>query len=92
MSKYSIVKLPAEVLSNTAVKLRELRKKSGFTQVELAERSGVSLGSIKRFESSGKISLESFVKLLHLLNRLDEFDEILKPGDNMKEIEKLFTH
>ena len=92
MSKYSIDKLPAEVLINTAAKFRKLRKKAGLSQVEFAERSGVSLGSIKRFESSGKISLESFLKLLHILNRLNEFDGILMPGDEMEDIEKLFSN
>ncbi len=92
MSKYSINKLPAEVLNSTAAKFRKIRKKAGLSQVEFAERSGVSLGSIKRFESSGKISLESFLKLLHILGRLDEFDGILMPGDEMEDIEKLFSN
>ena len=92
MSKYSIDKLPAEVLNSTAAKFRKLRKKAGLSQVEFAERSGVSLGSIKRFESSGKISLESFLKLLHILDRLNEFDGILMPGDEMEAIEKLFSN
>jgi len=92
MSKYSINKLPAEVLNSTAAKFRKIRKKAGLSQVEFAERSGVSLGSIKRFESSGKISLESFLKLLHILNRLNEFDGILMPGDEMEDIEKLFSN
>ena len=92
MSKYSIDKLPAEVLNSTAAKFRKLRKKAGLSQVEFAERSGVSLGSIKRFESSGKISLESFLKLLHILGRLNEFDGILMPGDEMEDIEKLFSN
>lgn len=92
MNKYSIDKLPAEVLNNTAAKFRKLRKKTGLSQVEFAGRSGVSLGSIKRFEYSGKISLESFLKLLHILDRLDEFDGILMPGNDMEDIEKLFTN
>jgi len=92
MSKYSIDKLPAEVLNSTVAKFRKLRKKAGLSQVEFAERSGVSLGSIKRFESSGKISLESFLKLLHILDRLNEFDGILMPGDEMEDIEKLFSN
>lgn len=57
----------------------------------MAERSGVSLGSLKRFESQGKISLESFLKLAHLLGRLEEFNHLLHPTENMDEIKKLFT-
>ena len=92
MSKYSIDKLPAEVLLSTAEKLRVLRKKSDLSQAELAVRSGVSLGSLKRFETTGQISLESFFKLLHILGRLNEFDGILLPGDEMEDIEKLFSN
>ncbi|NQT78463.1 MAG: helix-turn-helix transcriptional regulator [Bacteroidetes bacterium] len=92
MGKYSVNKLPFEILINTASKHRDLRKKAKLSQTELAERSGVSLGSIKRFETTGQISLESFLKLLHILGRLDDFDGILEPGDNMEEIENLFSN
>ncbi len=91
MGKYSISKSPFEILKDTASKHRELRKKAKLSQAELAERSGVSLGSIKRFESTGHISLESFLKLLLILNRLDDFDAILEHKDNMDSIENLFS-
>ncbi len=92
MSKFSLEKLPPEVLRSTAKKIRMLRKLASLSQSNLAERSGVSLGSLKRFEASGKISLESFLKLLHILGRLDEFDGILQPGEDIRDIEKLFTN
>lgn len=92
MSKFSLEKLPPEVLRSTAQKIRMLRKLASLSQSNLAERSGVSLGSLKRFEASGKISLESFLKLLHILGRLDEFDGILQPGEDIRDIEKLFTN
>jgi len=89
MNNYSITKLPRQVLKNTAAKLRVLRRQNKYSQAELADRSGVSLGSLKRFEATGQISLESFLKLLHVLDRLEEFDTILKPGEDLKSIEKL---
>ncbi len=91
MNKYSIAKLPLPVLKNTAAKVRALRRQNKYSQAELADRSGVSLGSLKRFEATGQISLESFLKLLHILDRLEEFDSILKPLENMETIEKLFS-
>jgi transcriptional regulator with XRE-family HTH domain len=91
MDKYSISKLPLPVLKNTATKVRALRRQNKYSQAELADRSGVSLGSLKRFETTGQISLESFLKLLHILDRLEEFDSILKPLENMETIEKLFS-
>ena len=92
MGRYSINKLPSDVLLNTATKVRELRKEAGYSQAELARPSGVSLGSVKRFEITGQISMVSFLKILRLLNRLEEFDGILHPGENLEEIEKLFTN
>jgi transcriptional regulator with XRE-family HTH domain len=92
MRKYGIHILPTDVLLNTATKVRELRKKAAYSQAELARRSGVSLGSVKRFENTGQVSMVSFLKILHLLNRLEEFDGILQPGENLEEIEKLFTN
>lgn len=92
MNRYSITKQPSEVLKNTALKLRKIRKGVNYTQVELAKRSGVSLGSLKRFETTGHISMESFLKLLHVLNRLEEFDSILKQETDLKAIEKLFSN
>jgi transcriptional regulator with XRE-family HTH domain len=68
-----------------------LRKQAGFTQSELARRSGVSLGSLKRFETSGQISIQSLFLLIDVLGRLDDFDTILKPIENMKVIERLFS-
>ena len=72
--------------------LRILRKKAGLSQVELAERSGVSLGSIKRFENSGQISLESLLKLIHLLGHLADFELILNTNNTNNSIEKLFSN
>jgi len=57
-------------------KYRQKRLGFNLTQSGLATRSGVSLGSIKRFESSGKISLESLLKISLVLECLDDFDNI----------------
>jgi len=91
MGKYSIEKTPAEWLIELSDRHRLARKRAGLSQVELAERSGVSLGTLKRFETTGKISLESFLKLLLVLGRIGELEKILFPTEDLKEIEKLFS-
>ncbi len=90
--KFGIEKNPYDFLEELAFRHKTIRKQAGFSQSELAKRSGVSLGSIKRFETSGKISLESLLALSHVLNHLNDFDLILKPIENLKEIEKLFSN
>lgn len=90
MKNYSINKTPSQVQTELAERLREIRKDKKISQSELAAKSGVSLGSIKRFEHTGEISLASLLKLAHLFDRLDDFDAVFKINENLKEIEKLF--
>ena len=89
--QYGLNKKPADWMLEMANRHKILRKQAGFTQSELARRSGVSLGSLKRFETSGQISIQSLFLLIDVLGRLDDFDTILKPIENMKEIERLFS-
>ena len=88
---YSLDPTPREVSKALAEKHRTLRKQLKMSQEEMAERSGVSLGSLKRFENTGKISLDSLLKLTHLLGRLNEFDKLLLVKENLDDIKKLFT-
>lgn len=91
MNQYSLKKTPLAVLTETAEKIKTLRKTEKYSQAELAERSGVSLGSLKRFENTGHISLESLVKLANVFDRLDDFEELFKPKEDLKNIAKLFS-
>jgi transcriptional regulator with XRE-family HTH domain len=88
---YSLETTPYELGLKIAQRHRTIRKKLKISQKEMAERSGVSLGSLKRFEGSGKISLESLLKLMHLLGRLNDFDHVMEEKENTDDIERLFT-
>jgi transcriptional regulator with XRE-family HTH domain len=91
MVSFTINKKPYDFLQEIALRHKALRKQAGFSQSELAKRSGVSLGSLKRFELTGQISLESLLKLADVLNRLNDFEAILQPLENLDAIEKLFS-
>jgi len=83
-------KTPIEIMQELKAKFRERRKSLGYTQNELATRSGVSLGSLKRFERSGQISLESLLKLALVLECLGDFDIVCEGKELMlKSIEDL---
>ena len=56
-------KTPNEIAKSLANKIKEHRKKLIISQSTLAQKSGVSLGSIKRFETKYEISLQSFIKI-----------------------------
>ncbi len=52
------------------------RKEKHLSQQKLASQSGVSLGSIKRFERTNEISLSSLLKIASVLDDLESFDQI----------------
>ena len=54
---------PQEINSLIAERIRNIRKRRKISQIKLSEKSGVSLGSVKRFEQSGEISLLSLTKI-----------------------------
>lgn len=72
-------KTPNEIAKSLADKIKEHRKKLKISQEMLSQMSGVSLGSIKRFETKYEISLQSFIKTTIALDL-----------DN--DLENLFTH
>lgn len=63
---------PEEINQALAKRLSRIRKRRNLSQVELSEKSNVSYGSIKRFETSGQISLISLTKLCVALDCADE--------------------
>ena len=68
--------------------VRERRLQMDLTQEGLAERSGVPLSTLRKFEQKGNISLESFLKLLSVIGGLEEVINALKPNiPNFKTID-----
>lgn len=61
-----------EIDMKLAGRIRGIRKRRSISQKKLSEMSGVSYGSIKRFETTGQISLLSLTKLAFALNEVDE--------------------
>ena len=61
-----------------AERVRARRKEAKISQMELAERSGVSLGSVKRFEGSGEISLSSLLRIAVILGYETDFDKLFE--------------
>ena len=57
---------------NLARRVRRIRKRRKISQERLSEMSGVSYGSVKRFESTGNISLLSLTKIAIALDLAEE--------------------
>jgi len=69
-------KTPNDIAHELVEKIKQHRKKLKISQAQLASKSGVSLGSIKRFESKYEISLNSFIKILIALNLEQDLENI----------------
>jgi transcriptional regulator with XRE-family HTH domain len=85
---------PYEYLTQIAQNAKEKRLSLNMSQQNLAARSGVSLGSIQRFERTGKISLESLLKIALVLESLESFDSLFAkvPFESFPTIDAILKH
>lgn len=65
-----------EINQNLAKRIRNIRRRRRISQERLSVISGVSLGSVKRFETTGNISLLSLTKISIALDLADEIRNI----------------
>ncbi len=64
---------PVALAQKIAGNLRQRRLSLDLTQKALSKQSGVSLGSLKRFENLGEISLKNLLQLAISLQATEEF-------------------
>jgi transcriptional regulator with XRE-family HTH domain len=67
---------PNSLVKDIVSRAKQLRLSQNITQTDLAVRSGVSLGSLKRFERTGEISIHNLLKLAVALNATDAFRQL----------------
>lgn len=67
---------PLDVQKDFARRARTLRIEQNLSQVSLAERIGVAVGTVKRFEKTGEIQFNHLLRMALVLGRLTEFDEL----------------
>ena len=68
-----------------AARFKKRRLAQNLTQQGLAERSGVSWSSLKRFERTGLIALDSLLRLSLVIDCLNDFDQICIGTSSIKE-------
>jgi len=76
----TILKTPREIAQEIAKRAKEKRLSLNFSQQTLANRSGVSYGTLKKFEQTGQISLESLLRLALILGSLKGFEHVFAPA------------
>ncbi len=82
------IKTPQEVEELVASRIRMIRKRKKMSQVKLSEKSGVSLGSVKRFENTGDISFKSLIKISIALGIENELIDLFRqvPYESIEEV------
>lgn len=64
----------AEIVAELGRRHKGLRIAAGMTQAEQAERAGVTRSTVQRFERGQTIQLDSLIKLLRTLGRVDALE------------------
>ena len=65
-------------IENLVERFKARRKERKLSQKALAQSSGVSYASLRRFERTGEISLRSLVKLANAIGCLPDFEELFR--------------
>lgn len=84
-----VIFTPKDTFQELSRLLREHRIARNMTQAELAQRSGVSVAVLRKFEQTGKISLESFIKLTFVLGLNERLVKALQPQTQFASMDEL---
>ena len=71
-----MIDTPQAVQRALARRFKSRRLARNLSQQGLAQRAGVSWGSLKRFEQKGLIALDSLLRLALILDCLNDFDTV----------------
>lgn len=84
---------PTAIAKGIALRMRQRRLELMLTQQSLADKSGVSLGSLKRFENDHEISLKHLLMIAIILDATEEFEALFtkKQYQNIEEVMKMTT-
>ena len=56
--------------------VRQRRLELNLTQEGLSAKAGITLATCRRFEQTGKISLDSLLQIAYALDALNDFDQV----------------
>lgn len=74
---------PKEAAVILAEKAKEMRLSKNYSRKTLSEKSGVSEGSLKRFETTGEISFVSLLKIAFVLDCMDRFNDVFQVRESV---------
>jgi transcriptional regulator with XRE-family HTH domain len=71
-------KTPMQSLLDNGDRAKSARLRATMSRKTLSDRSGVTQASIKRFETTGQISLVNLIQILIALDRITDLDGLLE--------------
>lgn len=77
-----VVLTSGKAQTQLAHNVRERRLAMGLTQAGLAARSGVALGTLRKFEQTGAASIDALIKLLMVVGGLEQVIEASAPDSS----------
>ncbi|WP_413739364.1 helix-turn-helix domain-containing protein [Sodalis sp. RH14] len=67
----------SEIIADLCCRIKDARIEQRLSQIELAERSGLGIATIKRAEMGGSVTLSTLICILRGLNRLHQLEGVL---------------
>jgi transcriptional regulator with XRE-family HTH domain len=83
-----MILLPGSVQKQIGTRVRLLRLAEGWTQADLARRTGVSKGTIERLEREANVTLPRLLRVAAALGVLDSFTRLF-PAPEPRSIEEM---
>lgn len=72
---------PIDVMLSVAQRAKALRLEQNITQQELADKAGIAVGTVKRFEKTGEVQFNHLLRIALVLGRLDDFKTLFAADD-----------
>ncbi|NDL62409.1 helix-turn-helix domain-containing protein [Acerihabitans arboris] len=67
----------SEIIADLCCRIKDARIEQRLSQIDLAERSGLGIATIKRAEMGGSVTLSTLICILRGLNRLHQLEGVL---------------
>lgn len=78
-----------EILSEMGKKLKKIRLQHNLTQKKLGREVGLSVSTISLIEQGNSTTVESLIRILIRLNRIQDFESVFRVGENLELKRKL---
>lgn len=88
-----------ELVTLLGERFKDYRLRSGMTQKDVSEQSGISINTIHKFENgvTGNMSLSTFLLLLKAIGQIDALEEVMPElpesayliRDNQKKVQRI---